>query len=256
MSLRCLTAAAVVLLALAGCVDLSTDPNEIVAIEFAPLPYPAVVIGDSLRDSLGVVAPLTGKLLNGSGDVASKATPSFFSLDTIVDVSTAGVTVAHQTIGTARLLASGGGLQSVIRTLDTTLQPDTLSVEAVQDTLRLTIPDDPVTNITTDLRLKLETKTGTGGAVRSWVVNFQLRYKSNDIAPTDTSLLYLANESGRPSNVDTTDASGVVSRKVRFKIVPGQTPVLDSIIVTAVTKYKGALVPGAPARMVVRVKPK
>lgn len=252
---RRLTAAAVAVLALAGCVDLSTDPNEIVAIEFAPLPYPAVVVGDSLRDSLGVVTPLSGKLLNGSGDVATKATMTFFSLDTIVDVKTSGVAVAHQTVGTARLLASGGGLQSVIRTLDTTLRPDTFAVEAAPDTLRLTIPDDATANTSTDLRLKLQSIAG-GGTVRSWVITFKLRYRSADISPTDTSLLYLSNESGRPSRVDTTDASGLVSRKLRFKVVPGEVPTLDSVIVTAEAKYKGALVPGAPARMVVRVKPK
>jgi len=250
-----LTATAVAVLALSGCVDLSTNPNEIVAIEFAPLPYPAVVVGDSLRDSLGVVAPLQGKLLNGSGDVATKPAMIFFSLDTIVDVSTSGVTVAHQTVGTARLLASGGGLQSVIRTLDTTLLPDTLTVDAAPDTLRLTIPDDATANTSTDLRLKLQSISG-GGTVRSWVITFKLQYRSADIAPTDTSLLYLSNESGRPSRVDTTDASGLVSRRLRFKVIPGQVPALDSVIVTAEAKYKGALVPGAPARMVVRVKPK
>ena len=255
MSLRRLTASGVAAVALAGCVDLSTDPNEIVAIEFSQLPYPAVVIGDSLRDSLGVVAPLSGKLFNGAGDVATKAKMTFFSLDTIVDLTASGVTVAHESVGTARMLASGGGLQSAIRPLDTTLKPDTLVVDASPDTLRLVIPDE-ATNVSGEFRLKLQSKSVAGGIVRSWVVGFRLRYKSVDIAPTDTSLLYLANESGRPSTADTTDANGIVSRRVRFKVVPGQIPALDSVIVTAETRYRGVLVPGAPARMVVRVKPK
>jgi hypothetical protein len=244
------------MLALVGCIDLSTDPNEIVAIEFAPLPYPAVVLGDSLRDSLGVVAPLRGKLLDGSGDLVTKSPLTFFSLDTVVDIKTGGFTIARQTLGTARLLASGAGLQSVIRPVETVLRPDTLFVDASPDTLRLVIPDDATGNVSGEMRLKLRSKSGAGGAVKSWVVNFRLRYKSNDIAPSDTTLLYLTNESGRISAVDTTDATGSVSRKIRFKVIAGQVPVLDSIIVTAETKYKGALVPGAPARMVVRVKPK
>ena len=253
---RRLTAAAGAVLALAGCVDLSTDPNEIVAIEFAPLPYPAVVLGDSLRDAQGVVTKLSGQLFDGSGGIVSKSPLAFFSLDTIVDVSTLGVTVARQTTGTARLLASGGGLQSITRLLETVLRPDTFTVEASPDTLRLLVPDDVSANVSGEFRLKVQSRSGAGGGVRSWVVDFRLRYKSVDIAPTDTALLYLVDESGRRSVVDTSDANGVVSRKVRFKVIPGQVPVLDSIVVTAETKYKGALVPGAPARMVVRVKPK
>ncbi|MBV6521134.1 MAG: hypothetical protein MNPFHGCM_01261 [Gemmatimonadaceae bacterium] len=250
-----MTAAALAVLALAGCVDLTTDPDEIVAIEFSPLPYPAVVLGDTLRDSLGVAAPLVGKLFNGSGDLATKPAPTFVSLDTIVDVTATGMLVAHQTVGTARLIATGGGLQSVSRSVETTLLPDTLSIEAGPDTLPLSIPDDAASNISTEFRLKLQSRAG-GGVVRSWVVDFALRYRSQDIAPKDTSLLYLANEVGRPSAVDTTDGSGVVSRRLRFKVVAGQVPVLDSVIVVARAMYRGALVPGAPARMVVRVKPK
>ena len=251
-----LTAVAGAVLALAGCVDLSTDPNEIVAIEFSPLPYPAVVLGDSLRDSLGVAKALTGQLFDGSGGLVSKTPLTFFTLDTIVDVSTSGIIVARQTTGTARLLASGGGLQSVTRALETVLRPDSFSVVASPDTLKLVVPDDAIANVSAEIRLQVQSKSGAGGAVKSWVVGFRLRYKAVDIAPTDTSLLYLVNESGRPSVVDTTDANGVVARKIRFKVIPGQVPVLDSIIVTAETKYRGALVPGAPVRLVVRVKPK
>jgi hypothetical protein len=87
-------------------------------------------------------------------------------------------------------------------------------------------------------------------------VNFRLRYKGNDVAPTDTTLAFLTNESGRVSAVDTTDAGGTASRKIRFKVIPGQVPSLDSLIVTAEAQYKGAPLPGAPVRMVVRVKPK
>ena len=47
------------LLALIGCIDWTVDPDEIVAIEFPEPPAPAVVAGDTLRDSTGVVAPLT-----------------------------------------------------------------------------------------------------------------------------------------------------------------------------------------------------
>ena len=56
------------LLAGAGCLDLSTDPDEIVAIEFNELPWPSIVAGDTLRDSTGAVATLGARLLDGDGD--------------------------------------------------------------------------------------------------------------------------------------------------------------------------------------------
>ena len=34
-----------------ACIDLSTDPDEIVAIEFGDLPWPSIVAGDTLRDA-------------------------------------------------------------------------------------------------------------------------------------------------------------------------------------------------------------
>ena len=42
-----------------ACIDLSTDPDEIVAIEFQDFPWPSIVAGDTLRDASGAVVPLT-----------------------------------------------------------------------------------------------------------------------------------------------------------------------------------------------------
>ncbi|MFN8580790.1 MAG: hypothetical protein U0163_07435 [Gemmatimonadaceae bacterium] len=257
MSIRRLTAAALAALALAGCIDLSTNPSEIVAIEFGPLAYPAIVMGDSLRDSTGAVRALDTKLIDGAGNVVTKSTVTYVSLDTILSVTSAGVAIAHGTAGTARIVASGGGLQSQSRSIDVVARPDSLAVDNRPDTLRLGIPDDPAVNITGEFRLKLLSKTTTPPtATKSWIVRYGLRYQGADVAPGDTSLLWLVNEQGRPAVADTTDAQGVISRRVRFKLVPGKVPALDSVIVTVTASYKGALVLGAPARMVVAVKPK
>ncbi len=256
MSRRRLTVAALALSALAGCIDLSTNPDEIVAIEFAPLGYTAVVMGDTLRDSTGVLAPLSTKLIDGAGNVVTGQTITYVPLDSLLQVTSGGLAIARNTAGTARVVATGGGLQSITRSVDVVTRPDSLSVDNRPDTLRLGIPDDPAVNITGEFRLKLVSKTVPVSFPKSWVVYFTLRYQGADVAPGDTSLLFLVNEQGRPAIADTTDAQGVVSRRVRFKLVPGKVPALDSVIVTARASYKGALVLGAPARMVVPVKPK
>ena len=53
-----------------ACIDLSTDPDEIVAIEFGDLPWPSIVAGDTLRDASGAIAPLMARLFDGNGDPA------------------------------------------------------------------------------------------------------------------------------------------------------------------------------------------
>ena len=52
-----------------GCAELGTDPQVPVAIEFDSIPYPAVIAGDTMRDSMGVVARLGGVAYNLNGDV-------------------------------------------------------------------------------------------------------------------------------------------------------------------------------------------
>ena len=56
---------AVVLAAVAGsCTEIGTNPATVTALEFDSLPYPAVVTGDTLRDSLGNAAPLSATAFN------------------------------------------------------------------------------------------------------------------------------------------------------------------------------------------------
>jgi hypothetical protein len=63
------------------------------------------------------------------------------------------------------------------------------------------------------------------------------------------------NDANRASQSDTTDASGVASRKIRLDVTKITNPV-DSVIIEARAQFKGALVAGAPVRLVVKFKPK
>jgi hypothetical protein len=74
------------------------------------------------------------------------------------------------------------------------------------------------------------------------------------VSPTDTLLARLVNESGAASRVDTTDANGIASRRIRLN--PAKlTALTDSIIVNASVKYRGANIRGSPVRLVLKVKP-
>jgi hypothetical protein len=88
-------------------------------------------------------------------------------------------------------------------------------------------------------------------AVTSYIVSFAI------VQQSDPQLGQLVNDAGRPSIVDTTDASGIAGRAIRLHplfLASGTT--VDSIIVNATAKYRGALVSGSPVRLVLVVKPR
>ena len=64
-----------------GCFDLTTNASEIVAIEFPDLPSPAVVAGDTLRDSTGKAVVLNARLFDAAGDEVTGQPVQFFTTD-------------------------------------------------------------------------------------------------------------------------------------------------------------------------------
>jgi hypothetical protein len=238
---------------------LTTDASEIVSIEFSPLPMPAVVAGDTLRDTTGKATPLAAKLFTAAGHEATGAAITFLTPDSLVTISVAGILVAKPNVsGLVRLVATGAGLQSVQQQIQVVPRPDTIVPKSIVDTLRFFIPDDPKTNVSGEIGVKVESfdsTTQTYKPVPKWIVHFRLVFRGDTVAAQDTSVVFLMDASGKRSATDTTDDAGGASRRVRYK-VSGQAVALDSIIVLAESKYRGTLVPGSPVRMVLPVKPK
>lgn len=242
----------------AACIDLSTDPDEIVAIEFRPLAWPAVVAGDTLRDSLGHVAPLEARLFDASGAEVDGAV-QFFSRDTLTSVTESGLLVARTTAdGTTQLLASGAGIQSAVRRVEVVPRPDSLAAEGTIDTLRWVIPDSPGENTSGLLRVKLFSRGSTPAkGVRSWIVSWSLSFQGQPIAPGDTSRLWLVSETGLASTLDTTDAQGVAARRVRLRVSSGLgLGALDSAVVLVEARERGVPVARSPVRLVLPIKPR
>jgi hypothetical protein len=256
---RGLVAATAVLFA--GCIDLSTDPNEIVAIELTRPAWPSVVIGDTLRDAEGVATPLLARLFDASGALVAGTPIAFLTPDTAsVTVSGEGLVTGKAAATSARIFASGAGLQSIPDTLAVVPPPDTIFRQGTTAPIEYLFPDEPATNISADVIFKVQSKaSGTTEAVgiARWIVQFRLMYKGAVIDPADSSTVFLTNGSRvRPSYVDTTDAQGLVTRKIRFRAVTGNLPQEDSLTVLAWARYRGGLVKGDTVRAVVQVKPK
>jgi hypothetical protein len=241
----------------AACIDLSTDPDEIVAIEFVAPRWPSVVAGDTLRDATGAIVPLEARLFGGDGDEVFGAPVDFLPEDDRVVVAPGGFLVADEgATGAAVLFASVPGVQSLTRQVEIVERPDSLAPEGSPPPLEWVIPDDPSTNTSAPLggRVLSVTDTDTSG-VRAWIVTFELESAGALIAPSDTSGVFLVSESGRPSYADTTDATGRATRRVRVRITPGFTPP-DSVIVTVRTSYRGAQLAGSPVRLVLPPRPR
>jgi len=240
------------IIVVAACIDLSTDPDEIVAIEFVDLPWPSVVAGDTLRDASGAVTPLVARLFDADGDVVTGPV-EFLTQQASIHVIAGDLLVADDTAtGIAGIFASTTGIQSTVREIEIVAAPDTIAADGVITPLQWVVPDDPSVNLSQPLSVRVVSASGLG--VPAWVVTFQLEAGGRVIPPADTTQLFLVAENGRPSYADTTDASGRASRRLRLKIVPGLVPP-DSAVITVIASYRGAPLTGAPVRLVLPLGP-
>lgn len=237
---------------LAACIDLSMDPDEIVAIELAAFPWPSVVAGDTLRDATGAVAPLVARLFDGDGDVVEGSVEFLVARPGVRIIAGNRLVADDTTTGTAGILASTPGIQSVVREIEIVPKPVSIVASGTVTPLRWVVPDNPNTN--TSQPLSVRVLADADSAVRSWIVTFQLEAGGRVIADSDTTQIFLVGDNGRPSYVDTTDASGGASRRVRLRIAPGLVAP-DSAIVTIRASYKGQPLPGSPVRLVLPISP-
>lgn len=223
-----------------ACIDLSTDPDEIVAIEFSQLPWPSIVAGDTLRDASGAVAPLVARLFDGNGDPV-QGPVEFLVEDPSLRIVNGNVLIADSTAtGGIGIIASTSGIQSIATLIEIVPRPDSIAPEGVIAPLQWVVPDDPGLNTSQPLSVKVLSKTSAiPSPVRSWIVRYQLEAGGRIIPENDTTQIWLAAENGRPSYADTTDVSGVASRRVRLRVAPGLSPP-DSALIRVTASYKGA----------------
>jgi hypothetical protein len=236
----------------------TTGPDEPFSLEFAPLGAPSIVSGDTLRDIDGNALPLQATAFNLKGHALDDADISFIAIDTSGAISidqTTGYVVATGTKrGTVRLIAAVGSLQSAPVTLEIIPAPSAVAQSGTIDTLRYSF-SNPSFNTSGPLRVIVR-RDSANAPVPRYLVRFRLA----DLA--DTVVARLIDDAARrspldptgASAVDTTGADGIASRQIR--LTPGgslATPV-DSIVVFADVRLRGADVTGSPVRLVLPVK--
>ena len=233
-----------------ACVEIPTGTDDVLSFEVNPLPSPSVIAGDTLRDTLGVVAPIRVTAFNSQGEEVEDIAARFRAFDARIRVdSITGVVVGDSASSSAsRVLATFEGFSSFI-SIPVSLRPDTIVPANDRDSLGYSLTDTAA-NVSPALGVKvLHGVTTTDSAVASYRVTF-------DMGPlSDTVLGRLVSDNGARSRVDTTDASGVASRKLKIDVAH-ITDAVDSVIVMANVKYKGQHVRGSPMRLVLKLKPK
>src|SRR5262249_47488548 len=118
-----------------ACVDMSA-PAGPASISNLRLPSPSVVVGDTMRDSLGQVAPLTILAFSSANDTIAAAGAQFFITDTVKAAHlAAGTKLVGDKIGSTVVLGQIGKLQTATINVPVTFKPDHM-VKVSTDSVR------------------------------------------------------------------------------------------------------------------------
>jgi hypothetical protein len=244
-----------------ACTEVGTDPAVPVAIEIDPPMLPGIAEGDSLRDTLGVVRPIVARALNSRNEVIAGAPIRFFALrnDSIIAVDSATGVVAGLRVGEAEVAARVAGLQSVRLPVRVTLAPDTVyPTSSLVDSVLYGLADDTARALV----VKVAQRATVNGRDTLLLVPFwRVRYTIVDPAElatnTDTTRVYIANESNRLSRVDTTDATDGARRRIRFPLaVVSDTTRRTFVTEVVVLRADGTQLPGSPLFLTTVIRPR
>ena len=216
-------------MAVAACTDLPSDPKTPFSVAMRPRTSRVVVLGDTLRDSSCVAAPLRVVAFNLDGDSIPGAAATYLaafadSVPVTVDAAT-GFVVAKSERGFAGrraiLVANVGALQTAPETVRVTQAPDAVvALDALEDTIAISFA-----NITHDqFRVRVRRAVASGEPAADTVVaGYEVRYSIVDpviTSPTDTSFLYWPSVRRGGTLVATTDTNGVANASLRIRTGP------------------------------------
>ncbi len=260
-----------------GCVPIDTEPGTAAAIEFAPFPAPAVVVGDTLRDEAGRVAPIRAIVRNAGGGALEDVPVRYLVPDSLgrsrLRVDSLTGLVRGDTVSTAavRLVAratdqlqvssptqgrSDGGLW-VVPAPDTAGRSDARLRDTVTIAQIDSIPADLRFNVSASLPVTVRAApvNGQRAAVPRWVVRYAVVDPPNPTNDSTATYSIIDRESStrRASAIDTTDGSGGAGRALRVRgSRVAQSPA--TVTVEARVLYRGRPVAGSPVRFVVVVR--
>lgn len=239
-----------------ACVDMSA-PKGPASISTIQLPSPSVIVGDSMRDSNGVAAPLRVIAFDGAGNPIEPIGLQIFIVDT---TRAAHLTPTNflvgDTIGSTRLVGQISSVQTPVVTVPVTFAPARLVAPATRpDTARPALGTDSLGFSPVAAFVRSAKDSASQGIIVKYTI-----VRPPESSPTATSpTVYIGDDSNVPSNRDTTDASGSVSRRLvvigpalNAQVVFGTK--VDSAVVRLDASYKGAPLTNSPLLIVVPIR--
>jgi hypothetical protein len=244
-----------------ACVDMSA-PEGAASISALQLPSPSVVVGDTMRDSNGVVAPITVIAFDGAGKPI-QAGVHLFITDTLEfsHIGTNNVLIGDS-IGQTRLLGQVGALPTIVAVIPVTFAPTKLVPNPDTSVHGVNAPAGPdsastIGSAPVSVRVLASNDSGSQGMI----VRYQIFQAPATRADVHSPAVYLGNaeQNLKSSAVDTTDVKGVATRSVVVISNFFADPALragtrtDSAVVLVSSKYKGVDLQGSPLKIVVPI---
>jgi hypothetical protein len=234
---RARTLVVLTLCALAACVDLASPSDEVTSLSRVKLPLPGVVVGDTMRDSTGAVAPLHAVAYNKAGD-SIPVTLTYVVLDP--GAHTAGdLLIGDVQAASVKVVASSAAIQTLPVTVAVTLSPDT--IVAADSTLHhltfsLTNGDTVATSGTLNALVRHL------GATPSGVDAVIVQYTITQAPPDNGSGPSVVLVNGNASSARDTTSGGVAGRALRLRVAALTNVIADTAVVTASASYRGHVI--------------
>jgi hypothetical protein len=241
-----------------SCGEVPTLENGIAYITPIQLPLPTVAAGDTLRDSLGAVAPLRVRAFTRDSQEVTGLAVTFLATTAPLDdvkILENGILVARDTLRSVTLVARiGERLQTSVATL--MIVPEPVSIgrlpgdEAGDTALALPALDSLPVTVSGIYR-------GQSTPVNGIIVRYRIDSLYPSTAPPGSAIL--TNASGFPLRPDSTiavDTTKSAGRATRNVLVPAGSGVQKVFISASARRLKdGTPLAGSPVRFVLEAKP-
>jgi hypothetical protein len=243
-----------------ACVDMSA-PKGPASISNLKLPSPSVIVGDTMRDSLGQKAALTIIAFNSAGDTIVAPGAQFFITDTTKAAHlNSGTTLVGDKIGSTVLVGQIGSLQTSAVTVPVTFKPAAMfktSTDSVPPAFLPAPAGDSTKTGTTNLSLRVLSAQDSGSV--GIVVSYTITHAPAS-ARSQRPAVTIQDNASHVATADTTLGGGNSSRRLVVTaaflgdqaFINGTKP--DSAVVEAHASYKGVELANSPIRFVIPIK--
>jgi hypothetical protein len=228
-----------------SCGSIPTLADGIAYISPIQLPALAVAAGDTLRDSLGRVAPLRVNAFDTKDDTIPGVVARYVvsTLPAGVKVDTNGIVTAFDSLRTVQIVGRvGDHLQTAPSTLEVVAQPDLMAATGNLDSLVVNTPSSA-------LQINI---TGNRSGTRVPVNGIVVRYRIVSPVVPDTILFFTEGVRGDLSRTRDTTSAGVTSRTIIATSTAGFPSVIE--VQATANNLKGVALPGSPVRFLIPVK--